>query len=122
MNEEPKVLWFGVRSVFFWGTRADGINIFEERICVFSGNSFEVAFKKAELEADIYAEYIGAICHSDQEAFEQNGDALIDGYEVWSQLLEFNGDLEAFFQSRYAKYDYHKSALPFRKAKETTGS
>ena len=120
LNEEPDIMWFGIRSVFFWGTRADGMNIFEERICVFSGASIDDAFAKSEKEADAYAEFIGAICHPWQEAFYQDGDALIDGYEVWSEMFEFNGDLEAFFQSRYAKFDYQgdKSALPFRKAKK----
>ena len=69
MNEEPYIMWFGVRSVFFWGTRADGMNIFEERICVFSGESFDDAFAKSEKEADSYAEFHGFICHSMQEAF-----------------------------------------------------
>lgn len=96
------------------------MNIFEERICVFSGTSFEEAFAKAELEADTYAEDISAICHSHQEAYEQDGDTLIDGYEVWSQLFEFNGELEEFFRSRYARYDYHRdeSGKPFLNARE----
>ena len=119
MNEEPDIMWFGIRSVFFWGTRSDGMNIFEERICVFSGESFDDAFAKSEKEADSYAEFNGFICHSMQEAFYQDGAALIDSYEVWSQLFEFNGELEAFYQSRYAAYDYHRdeTGKPFRNAR-----
>jgi hypothetical protein len=113
-------MWFGIRSVFFWGTRADGMNIFEERTCVFSGASIDDAFVKSEKEADAYADFIGAVCHSWQEAYYQDGDALIDGYEVWSQLFEFKGDLEEFYQLRYARFEYQgdKSDLPFRKARE----
>ncbi|NBV23549.1 MAG: hypothetical protein EBS05_16720 [Proteobacteria bacterium] len=120
MSEKPQLQWFGVRSLFFWGTRGDGMNIFEERICVFSGESFDEAFAKAEKEADVYADSIGALCHSWQEAYYQDGDALIDGYEVWSQLFEAKADLETFFQMRYAQFDYHRddTGIPFRNAKE----
>ena len=40
-------------------------------------------------------------------AYEQDGDALIDGYEVWSELFESAESLEEFHQSRYGKYEYH---------------
>jgi len=98
--------WFGVRAIYLFGKKADGRNIFEERICVFSGLSHDEALEKADAEADRYATDLKLQRYSLIESYEQNGDALIDGYEVWSTLFEYEGDLEAFVSERYDSFEY----------------
>lgn len=81
--------------------------MFEERICIFSGKTDSDAFKKARKEAREYARILHFMHHPVQEAYLQDGDPLIDGYEVWSQLFEFRGDLDAFVRERYERFTYH---------------
>ncbi|BBA32190.1 uncharacterized protein sS8_0222 [Methylocaldum marinum] len=45
--------------------------------------------------------------HPDMELYIQDGDPLIDSYEVWSQLFETNENIDEFFANRYIKYEYH---------------
>jgi hypothetical protein len=101
--------WFGIRTIFLWGERTkDGLNVFEERVVVFSAETTEKAFAKAEREAADYAATNRMKAqHGWQVAYHQNGDPLIDGYEVWSELYQSSEDLESFVKSRYEKYEYH---------------
>jgi hypothetical protein len=99
--------WFGIRAIYHFGRKKDGTNIFEERIVVFSAANAEEVFTKAEREADEYARVTNMQRHPYLEAYEQDGDDLIDGYEVWSQCFESSEDLESFVKSRYDKYEYH---------------
>jgi len=39
-------------------------------------------------------------------AYQQDGDALIDGYELYSQLFQSKESLQQFYQSRYGRYRY----------------
>lgn len=102
--------WYAVRTIFQFGKKRDGTNVFEERIVVFEAENPGDAFKKAELEANRYARTDnkeGFKIHPDMELYEQDGEPLIDGYEVWSQLFETRDDMNDFFAERYTKYAYH---------------
>lgn len=100
-----RVGWFAVRQLFHFGVADDGTNVFEERIVCFAG-TLEEAYRKAEAEADEYSAFHGLVRHPDLEAYEQDGEALIDGYEVWSELFESPLSLEAFFAERYGRWRY----------------
>jgi len=104
MSEE---MWFGVRAIFLFGQKKDGKNIFEERVVSISANTPEEALDKARLESDEYAASSGMERHPWLEAYTQDGDALIDRYEVWSELYESSENLQSFVESRYHKYRYH---------------
>jgi len=99
--------WFGVRSLFLFGVNSQGINVFEERVVVFEASSFEEAHGKAELEAEDYAKENEFEVHSEQVGYKQDGETLIDGYEVWSALYEADMSLEQFYKERYEKFTYH---------------
>jgi hypothetical protein len=102
--------WYAVRSIFHFGNKEDGKNVFEERIVVFEAENEDIAFLKAEMEANDYAKNDGKEdfkIHPDMELYIQDGDPLIDSYEVWSQLFETNENMDEFFANRYAKYEYH---------------
>jgi hypothetical protein len=99
--------WYGIRSIFLFGRKKDGTNLFEERVVVFSAVTVEQAFAKARKEADAYAKVINGKRHSYMEAYIQDGDALIEGYEVWSVLYEARESLNAFVRKQYDKYEYH---------------
>lgn len=103
---DAKLLWFGVRAIYLFGKKKGGTNIFEERIVVFSAHTANEALRKAEQEADRYARQNQMQRHPYLEAYEQDGDPLIDGYEVWSQLFESTENLESFVASRYERYHY----------------
>jgi hypothetical protein len=40
------------------------------------------------------------------ELYRQDGEKLIDGYEVWSQLFEAKISLAEFFKVRYENFRY----------------
>ena len=102
--------WYAVRTLFLFGIKRDGKRLFEERIVAFEAEDSDVAFLKAEAEAAEYAKNEGKDDFEilpDLELYVQDGEPLIDGYEVWSQLFEANETLEAFFKNRYEQYEYH---------------
>lgn len=99
--------WFGVRSVYLFGVNSLGINVFEERIVVFCAETFDEAHIKAEREAKTYAAGGEYEMHSEQVAYKQDGDELIDGYEVWSELYESKMTLNEFYKARYEAFLYH---------------
>ncbi len=107
MDPSPSNNWFGIRAIYLFGRKKDGTNIFEERIVVFSAANEDEAFTKAEREADEYARTLNLQRHPYLEAYYQDGDALIDGYEVWSQCYQSSLDLESFVKARYGQYEYH---------------
>ncbi len=96
--------WFGIRTVYLFQARADGINIFEERVVCFEAATAAEAHEKAYAERQTFAENCGFTAHPQQEGYEQDGDQLIDGYEVWSELYESTDTLEAFYEKRYSKF------------------
>jgi len=100
-------MWFAIRSVYLFGQKTDGTNVFEERIVCFEAESADKAHEKARAESLQYAEVNNLEVHPTRDAYEQDGDALIDGYEVWSELHESRESLQEFFANRYGRYEYH---------------
>jgi hypothetical protein len=100
-------MWFGVRSIYLFGAKSDGSNVFEERVVCFEADSPAAALAKAKVESEQYASSQDFEVFPDRVAYEQDGDALVDGYEVWSELFESRESLAEFYASRYAKYEYH---------------
>jgi hypothetical protein len=98
--------WFAIRSVYLFGEKFDGTNVFEERIVCFEAASAHEAHVKAKSESEQYAADNGCEVFPEQEGYEQDGDALIDGYEVWSVLLEARQSLADFYAERYERYTY----------------
>lgn len=99
--------WYGIRTIYHFGAKSDGKNIFEERIVVFCGKTEEEAHEKASKEAEEYGKSNGFEVHPHQEGYLQDGDKLIDGYEVWSELYESSDNLNQFYKKKYSKYEYH---------------
>ena len=99
--------WIAVRSVYHFGINKNGINVFEERVVVFQAENFEEAHKKASIESDQYAKDNEFILHAEQISYKQDGEKLIDGYEVWSELFEADLTLKSFYFQRYEKFQYN---------------
>jgi hypothetical protein len=99
--------WFAIRCVYHFDCKSDGLNIFEERIVCFKAATTEEAHEKASKESDEYAKSNDLVAHPQQEGYEQDGDDLIDGYKLWSELFESKESLEEFYENRYGKYSYH---------------
>ena len=99
--------WYAVRTVYAFGTKDDGLNVYEERIVAFEASRWYDALAKAREEAVAYALEQDFEAHPDQVGYEQDGSPLIDGYEVWSQLFESSLELEEFYRSRYLTYGYN---------------
>ena len=98
--------WFAIRSVYHFGTKTDGTNVFEERVAVFEAASWAEAHNKAEVESEAYAKANNFVVHPEQSGYQQDGSALIDGYEVWSELFESSDTLEQFYANRCGAYLY----------------
>ena len=102
--------WYAIRTVYYWGQRSDGKNVFEERVVAFSGMSHDEAFEKARQEATAYSNERRNIqyeIHPDQSAYELDEANWVDGLEVWSEMYESGESLQEFYENRYRKYDYH---------------
>ena len=106
--------WFAVRSVFKFGEKADGTNIFEERIVGFCAADADEALHKAETESQQYAQSRRFEVAAEMMAYQQDGDALIDGYELYSQLFQSKESLQEFYQNRYGRYRYVPEDPAFR--------
>lgn len=106
MKETELTNWYGVRSVYLFGQKNDGTNVFEERVVVFSGKSAEEALLKAQDEADQYAKDCDIEKADILESYQQDGDPLKEGVEVWSTLLETDLDMKEFIAQRYDCYAY----------------
>jgi hypothetical protein len=99
--------WYGVRNVYLFGINSNGINVFEERIVSIEAVNDEAAHEKGKIESDLYALENGFESHDEQLVYRQDGDTLIDGYEVWSELYEANLSLDLFYSEKYEKYLYY---------------
>jgi hypothetical protein len=98
--------WYAIRSVYHFGVKADGTNVFEERVVSFEAGDWNEAHAKGEQESIEYAESRKFECHPDQMAYMQDGEPQLDAYEVWSELFESRLTLAEFFAERYEKYRY----------------
>jgi hypothetical protein len=98
--------WYAIRSVYHFGVKDDGSNIFEERVVSLHADSWADAHAKGEVESENYSRENGFDCHPEQEGYEQDGEPQIDQYEIWSQLFESRLSLVDFFAERYTRYDY----------------
>ncbi len=98
--------WYAVRNIYHFGTKESGKNIFEERIVGFEAASFEEANSKASKESAAYAKENDFEVHSEQVAYKQDGEPLINGYELWSVLYESDKSLEIFYKDFYERYEY----------------
>jgi hypothetical protein len=98
--------WFAVRSLYQFGRKSDGTNIFEERIVGFQAETPSEAFVKAQRESAAYAADHNFVVHPEQELYEQDGDPLIDGYELWSLLFQSAMTLDEFYEAKYRRYEY----------------
>lgn len=98
--------WFAVRSLYKFGVKKDGKNIFEERIVCFGAPDFDVAATRAREEAETYAKDNDFELHEEQLVYKQDGESLIDCYEVWSELYESYESIHVFFDAKYRRFLY----------------
>lgn len=99
--------WYAARTVYHFGVKNDGTNIFEERVVSFEAADWQEAHAKADAESLAYAKDRNLSVHPERSGYEQDGEQLIDGYELWSELFESRLSLQEFYAERYAKYEYH---------------
>ena len=102
--------WYAIRTVYLFGSKDDGTNVFEERVVCFSADSWTEAHRKSEAESQEYATANGLEVHPQQSGYEQDGESLIDGYELWSELFESRLTLSDFYQQRYLAFLYTPDA------------
>jgi len=100
--------WYSIRHVFSFEMRQSGPNVFEERVVCFEAGSWAEAHEKAEKEAAEYAARSKMTYHPMQVGYELDDEDATrrNGAEVWSELYDFTGTLEDFYQSRYARYPH----------------
>lgn len=98
--------WYAIRTVYLFGTKGDGTNVFEERVVCFDAQTWAEAHARAETEAEEYARENGFRAHPEQYGYLQDGVALVDQYELWSELFQANTCLESFYEARYKNFLY----------------
>lgn len=98
--------WYASRSIYLFSTKENGNNVFEERIVCFEADDVNAANIKAAKESQEYAISNGFKVHDEQLTYRQDGESLIDGYELWSELYEAEKSLSEFYQDHYRKYIY----------------
>lgn len=98
--------WFGVRSIYLFGQKADGTNIFEERVVCFEAANSGEALQRAAAESEQYVANTELAVFPDWRGYEQDGEGLVDGYEVWSTLFEARMSLDEFYAVRYATFEH----------------
>ena len=98
--------WFAIRSVYLFGRKSDGTNVFEERVVCFEAPTADDAHARAARESERYAADNGFEVFPEREAYRQDDEPLIDGYELWSVMYESRQSLAEFYAARYSAYDY----------------
>jgi len=99
--------WYAARTIYLFGDKPDGKNIYEERIVVFNAIDFEEAHIKAKKESRLYAQDNGFEAYKEQVIYQQDGKNLIEAYEVWSELYESDKSLAEFYQAKYQSDCYN---------------
>lgn len=102
--------WYGARTVYQWAEPRGKAYLYEERIVVVCAESDEAAFAKAEAEAEAYAIANGVRWMGAAVLYHQDGDALIDGYEVWSVLMDSDDPYDVFCAKRYGAFEGEDSS------------
>jgi len=105
---ENDMEWFAVRNIYHCGTnKNNNKNIFEERIVCFYVLDTDEAHARGAIESEEYAHCNNFKSIPEQLVYKQDGEKLIDGYELWSELYESDLTLEGFYMARYTKYIYN---------------
>jgi hypothetical protein len=98
--------WYAIRTVYLFGEKPDGTRVFEERVVAFAAASWDEARARGDAESTAYAAANGFEAHPEQAGYEQDGAALVDGCEVWSELFEARMDLHGFYRQRYTSFAF----------------
>ena len=98
--------WYAIRTVYHFGKKADGTNVFEERVVCFQAESADAAHTLAVAESEQYEKENNVVAHPEQSGYQQDGETLVNGYELWSELFESQENLQAFYEARYGRYEY----------------
>jgi hypothetical protein len=98
--------WYAIRTVYLFGQKPDGTNVFEERIVAFDAASWDEANAKGDAESTAYADANGFEAHPEQAGYELEAGTPVDGGEVWSELYEARLSLADFHRRRYAEYAF----------------
>jgi len=98
--------WYSIRSVYHFGVKSDGKNVFEERAVCFFAETDKDAHALAKIESEQYAEAHEFSVHDEQVSYRLDSAHLPQGHEVWSELYETNESLSVFYENRYGKYRY----------------
>ena len=97
---------YAIRTVYLFGVKPDGRNVFEERVVAFNAESWAEAHAKGEAEAERYTQQNDFVQHPEQSGYVQDGHVFPDGYEVWSELFESSAALPEFYAKRYQQFEY----------------
>lgn len=98
--------WYAIRTVVLFGCKRNGTNVFEEHVVCFDAHTWPEAHARGKAEAEGYARENGLRAHPEQYGYQQDGAALVDRYELWSELFEANTSLESFYEARYKNFLY----------------
>ena len=98
--------WFAIRTVYLFGIKADGTNVFEERVVSFEAADSDEAHRKADIESEEYASENNFLPHPEQSGYQLDDEPLIERYEIWSELFEARATLDEFYAARYAAFLY----------------
>jgi hypothetical protein len=105
-TERAIMPWFAIRTVYHFGQKLDGTNIFEERVVAFEADNRDLAFEKGEAEAHEYAKVTKVVAYPDWHSYQLDPIPMADGQEVWSAMFEAALTLKDFYEARYCAYDY----------------
>jgi hypothetical protein len=98
--------WYAIRTVYLFGQKADGTNVFEERVVGFAASDWDEANAKGDVESNAYAEANGFAAHPEQAGYELDGATFAEGAELWSEMFEARLSLEAFYRQRYGAFEF----------------
>ena len=99
--------WYAVRTIYHFGAKSNGKNLFEERVVCFEASDWPEPIQKQKKNPPLTPQKITSSPSPEHSGYEQDGKALIDRYELWSELFESTKTLEEFYANRYGKYEYH---------------
>jgi hypothetical protein len=95
---------YAIRTVYLFGQKADGTNVFEERVVGFAAASWDEANAKGDIESNAYAGANGFEAHPEQAGYELEDTDIADGSELWSEMFEARLSLPDFYRQRYEAF------------------